>query len=488
MPKPKKPENENSAAAKKKNTKTPATPAPPEAESSLVNLHNSADIESVYAEDSGLSEAEQFEKFVEDEERQSQIDAGLSEIYHDENGNVFDVKTMEMKKGHGPVFLFFRSVGVLAVLAFIGWFGYRFYLAKQAEQPSSVQLVIAGESEVLAGKEVTYAINYKNLDQIAMENLNIDVKLPDNFILSSTEPAGNIATTTWKVDRLDSKRSDQIIIKGRLLGEVGQNAIVLANMTYKPENFSSNFTREASFNTKVTGLGLDLTFDYPSTALLGDEVIASIKYKAQEENYLNGFRISIDPIDNVEFLNNAAATGTAGSSWQIAQASTTEQVQDIRLRFKTKASEKQDVLLVFDYTIDGQKYYTFLKKPMTFEVVDRNLNLNLIMNGSQKDQGVDFGQTLNYSITYANKGETNMKDIVIMANLESDFLDWPTLSDKSNGQVGNGKITWNKDQIPGLADLAPGNEGVIDFTIKVAPAGEIDPAKNYQIKSFARFS
>ncbi|NTU98873.1 hypothetical protein HGA64_02615, partial [Candidatus Falkowbacteria bacterium] len=46
----------------------------------------------------------------------------------------------------------------------------------------------------------------------------------------------------------------------------------------------------------------------------------------------------------------------------------------------------------------------------------------------------------------------------------------------------------NKDQIPGLADLAPGNEGVIDFTIKVAPAGEIDPAKNYQIKSFARFS
>jgi len=431
------------------------------------------------------SETEQFEDFVQNEVRQSQIDAGLEEIYHDEDGNMVDVKTMTMKKGHGLIYRMFISILTLALIAGSGWSLYRFYLTKQVQSNDSVSLSIAGDAETLLGEEKTYTVNYKNLDQVDLKNINIKVTLPENFIITDIQPQAATGTT-WHFDLLGSKRSDQITIKGRIIGEVDQSAIFLASMTYQPANFSSEFTKEASFNSKISGLGLDFNFDYPSNVLVGETNTLTFKYKSQEKSFMPDYRLSIMPADNFEIVG-LSSSSTSSTTWQITGTSTQEKSLEIKFKFKQKLTDKQDIPLVFDYSADGQKYYVFLKKPLPVNVITKNLNLNLIINGSQNDQGVDFGQTLNYSITYANKGEAAMKEIVIMANLQGDFLDWPSLSDKNQGQAGNQLISWSKDQIPALADLAPGNEGTIDFSIKVKPAGEIDPTKNYQIKSYARF-
>ncbi len=476
MPKPKK-TGKNIAPA----------PAPPAAEEKDVVLKNEQSAVSEFVERNlpNTTETEEFEEFVQNEVRQSQIDAGLEEIYHDEDGNMVDVKTMVMKKGHGLIYRGFIMLLTLALIGGAGWSAYRFYLTKQVQENSSVSLTITGDAETLLGEEKTYVISYKNLDQVDMKNINIKATLPENFIVTEMQPQAATGTT-WHFDLLGSKRSDQITIKGRIVGEVDQSAIFLASMSYQPANFSSEFSKEASFNSKISGLGLDFNFDYPANVLVGETNAITVKYKAQEKSFMSDYRLSIEPADNIEIIG--AATGSASTtSWQIASTTVEEKSLAIKFKFKQKTTDKQEINLVFDYSPDGQKYITFLKKPLPFNVITKNLNLNLIINGSQNDQGVDFGQTMNYTITYANKGEANMKEVVIMASLESDFLDWSSLADKNQGQAGNQRITWSSAQIPGLADLAPGNEGTIDFSIKVKPAGEIDPTKNYQIKSYARF-
>ncbi|NTW22133.1 hypothetical protein HGA34_01150 [Candidatus Falkowbacteria bacterium] len=476
MPKPKKTGKNIAPAA--------AAPAP-EANDVVLKNEQSAVSEFVERNLPNTTETEEFEEFVQNEVRQSQIDAGLEEIYHDEDGNMVDVKTMVMKKGHGLIYRGFVTLLTLALIAGAGWSAYRFYLTKQVENNSSVSLSISGDAETLLGEEKTYIISYKNLDQVDLKNINIKATLPDNFIVTETQPQAATGTT-WHIDLLGSKRSDQITIKGRIVGEVGQSAIFLATMSYQPANFSSEFSKEASFNSKISGLGLDLNFDYPSNVLVGETNAITVKYKAQDKSFVPNYRLSIEQAENIEIIG-AASSSASTTSWQVASTTNQEKSLEIKFKFKQKTTDKQEINLVFEYTSDGQKYFTFLKKPLPFNVITKNLNLNLIINGSQNDQGVDFGQTLNYTITYANKGEAAMKEVVIMANLESDFLDWPSLADKNQGQAGNQHITWSKDQIPALADLAPGNEGTIDFSIKVKPAGDIDPTKNYQIKSYARF-
>jgi hypothetical protein len=92
---------------------------------------------------------------------------------------------------------------------------------------------------------------------------------------------------------------------------------------------------------------------------------------------------------------------------------------------------------------------------------------------------------------YANKGETNMKNVVIMAVLESDFLDWVTLVDENKGVEKGNSIIWTKEEIPDLAELKPGQEGMIDFAFTLVSFEEKylnHSVNDFQVKSYAQFN
>lgn len=122
-------------------------------------------------------------------------------------------------------------------------------------------------------------------------------------------------------------------------------------------------------------------------------------------------------------------------------------------------------------------------------MVKNDLNLSLIINKSDKDQGVNFGQVMNYSLSYANKGQKPLEDVVIMAVIEGDAVDWNSLKDLNKGQHTGNNLVWTKTAIPELASLAPGDTGIIDWSMAVKELAKITNKNfNNEIKSYAQFS
>ncbi|MFA7702743.1 MAG: hypothetical protein WCX80_04810, partial [Patescibacteria group bacterium] len=160
----------------------------------------------------------------------------------------------------------------------------------------------------------------------------------------------------------------------------------------------------------------------------------------------------------------------------------------IKYRIKEKTDDQQKITLRLEEKAQNDKYYPFVEKEIIVDVIKSNLNLSLSLNGEKGDQNVNFNDTLNYSLSYSNKGDSLMKDVVIMAVLNSDFLDWGSVKDKNNGQKKKGLITWTRNEIPELRELEAGKEGTIDFSIKVADFNTSDLGKNFTIKSYAQFS
>lgn len=431
-------------------------------------------------------EVEQFEEYAQAEAKESEIENGLSEIYHDDDGKMVDVKTMDIKKGRGLVYKFFAFLFTLALLTGLAWLGYYYFFLRSGDDSSSVSLAISGEPAVEAGKEFYYTVTYKNQDQVEIKDIGLKLTYPENFVFLDASPAAGEKNDSWQISGLAPHRSAEIKIKGKLIGPADASSVILGEMNYTPANFSSQFKKEASFENKISEVGIDFSFDNASAALVGATEEITVKYKARENNYLNAFRLTVEPLPNLEFIKDNA-TATPGV-WQISELTPEEKEIRVKFKFKEKTADSQEIKLNFEYSDDGQKYYSFLEKIITLEVMKRDLNLTLIVNGSRTDQGVDFGQTLNYSIVYANKGQTEMKDIVIMAVLESDFLDWKSLDDKNNGLVKNNTVSWSKAEVPNLASLPANAEGTLDFSLKVAARGEIDLSKDYQIKSYAQFS
>lgn len=450
-------------------------------------------------EKSSQTATDKFQDYIDSEVKSSSIEEGLSEIYQDADGSIVDMKNVGIVHGRSwlyRLFIFLLNASILAAIAWAGY--YYFYQYKSANDTTSVTLEITGPKEIQAGKPFAYTIEYKNLDRIDLKNVSIDASYPENFIFESAVPAPSTSTDTWNINELKMRRSGTIIITGHVIGEVGEHPAISASMSYMPVNFSSEFKKNISFNSVITTIGMSVTFDSPESVLIGDQGQLFITVKPDTENFINSFRITLGKLDNlnvgtgtdplrqgiydIDFKSAASASTSLNPS-----ASTTLSELKIPFSFKERINDKEVLTLNFEYSKDGVIYHTFLKKDILVEVLTKNINLNLLINASKEDQGVDFGAPLNYTIGYANKGDQPIRNLIVMAVIDGELVNWKSLKDSSNGIVSGNKITWTRDQLPGLAELAPGVEGVIDFSLNIASSSLISPAKNYQVKSYARF-
>ena len=463
-------------------------------------------------------EVEAFEEYAENEAKEKEIKDSLTKIYQDDQGNAVDVKKMIIKPKRGLLFNLFTFLVVLFVFGGSIYGAYNYIYLKIINTKPTVALEFDAKKEVAAGEEFNYDLNYKNEDKVGLTKIEIKTTYPENFIFLSSDPAPSRNNNIWEITGLDAHRSDVIRIKGKLVGLADSSNIILADILYTPQNFSSEFKKSTSFETKINNIGLDFSFNNSSSALINETNEIIIKLKAQTENYLDNLRLTVEhpgevQIIGAELANQAVVTSTltgkaaAGfkvelsgpDAWLLSNFGKNENEFKIKFKIKEKKQPSLNLKLKFESPEQASstpavapntpvKYHLFYEKDLAIDVIKSDLNINLIINGSPFDQGADFGQTLNYSINYANKGDAVMKDVIIMAILDSDFLDWRTLLNQTNGLVSGNTISWSKAEIPALTELASGAEGVIDFSLKLKTQAEIDLSKAYQVKSYVQYS
>lgn len=453
------------------------------------------------------TEVENFEKIIEekdselnpvfDEELGEEIEESLNEIYQDDNGDMVDVKKMDVKKKRGFFYWLFMLILVFAALGASAFYYYENYYLQKSANASAVDFSVSGKSDVIAGEEYFYTITYKNTGKIGISDTQIRVNYPENFKILDIYPESvKDNPALWQFDYIPANATNEIKIKGMMIGPKGKTGIIQATMTYVPENFSSEFKKESTFATNIIDVGLEFEFDYVSSVLIGENDEITLRFNARENSYIGNFRITLEPQENLEILahdgkdleNLATYTMERPGVWEITEAGKDEKIMPIRFKFNKKEKDREELVFKFAYKNQDGQYSEFYQETLGFDVMKSDLNLTLIINGAREDGNVNFGDTLHYSLVYKNKGETEMKDVVIMAVLESDFLNWTTLQYEKDGKEKGNTITWTKEEIPDLAAIAKNEEGIIDFSISLMGAGTPNEKREYQVKSYAQFS
>lgn len=448
-----------------------------------------------------------FEKAVLKEVRQEEIDDNLSEIYRDENGELIDVSQVRSKKD----FVFVRVIKNIFVLAVLFCLGYGFYtyFANQFSDTVSVDLVINAPEAVKAGEDFNYTIHYKNNSKFELNSLQLEIKYPENFVLNNISGAGldSVSSTTiqnsFSLPSLPVNGEVDIVISGKLFAKKDSLNLIGASLSYEPGTFSTEFKKEAATSVMINDLGFDLNFEYANAALVSENSQVDLLFSNVKDNFLNDFEISFVFPENISLISPSVSTNTATSSenkltvvktsnliWQVSglASSTATYHLPVQYNINKKVDDSQEIIIRLSKKMSNGKSYIFAEKNIQLNVMNSNLNLTLILNGSKNDSTANFGDTLNYSLVYSNKSDGQLKDIVIMAALKSDFLDWSSFQSNQKGIVGENTITWTKEQIPSLTALAPGEEGVIDFSINIRPYDNSDLGKSFNVTSYAQFN
>ncbi len=432
--------------------------------------------------------------------KEEEIEQGLNEIYQDDNGDLVDVHKLDKIRRRGFFLSIFNAIFLLAVLGGLSYWLYDNWYQKSSLDEKAVDFALAGDTDVVAGEEFEYEIRYKNNNRGALENAKVNIAVPKNFILRVTEPAFGATKGLWEIGRIDAGVEGSLKVKGYMLGRTGDSGVVSAYLAYSPEGFSSEYKKEAFLTSKLIDTGVDIRVEAYESMMIGETEEVLVRFRAMDKNFIDSFRMSLEPQENISILeympketatkNNipyAAFTIDRPGVWEVSGVLDDDHVVPVRLKLGDKAERQQSLRFKFERKADDGQYYEFFYKEVAFEAMKNNLNLTMILNGERSDTGVDFGETLNYSIAYDNQGDTDLKDVVIMAVLDGDYLDWTTLDDKNKGREKASTITWSKEEIPALAEIKQGQEGMIDFSIKVFPFGAVEAKGKAEIGAYAHF-
>ena len=468
------------------------------------------------------NEVNNFERVIGRELREREIDSNLSEIYSDPKGERINVKKMKIKKR--PLFLvrLFKIIFVLTILVLASYLAY-FYLFSNSNDISSLDFKINSPAKVLAGETFSYQINYHNPTKYPFTKLHLELQYPNNFIFESASVKPSSGNSTWNLPDLKAGENLNLTITGRLIALPKSANVIFGHLSYLPSGFSSQFKKDASASTIISGLGFDLNLNSSKTAFLNQNNDLILIFSNVKNNYLGNFDISfslpnytnasvvinknndysspdstfLSRIDNSassspKGLSASSSqmiiTPNGGVNWKISGLYPPIARQEVHLEYKvSKASKDNSIIVRLGKKING-KSYIFWEKKINPQLIKSDLNLALSLNGSENDGAVNFGQKLNYSITYSNHSSNSYKDIVIMAVVKGDFLDWNSVQVKKGGIAKGQTIIWTKNEDPALALIKPGDSGTLDFSLNLSNFKSEDFGKKLSLTSYSQYS
>ncbi len=459
----------------------------------------------------GADEVKLFEEAIKKEVISEETDTNLSAIYHDSRGNLVDVSKVK-KRSRLRLIVLFKKLFVLTIIACAVYGAYYYYFQRPAGTDGIVFKIVAPE-ESSVGTPLSYEIDYQNDSGLALSGVKIEAVLPAGFVFKDSVPAAS-GINSWYLGNVAIGESDKIIINGYLVGAVDSANVVLARMSYTPANFSSEFKKETSANTVISGLGFNVGMDYLNMALIGQSNELKLSFSGFKDNQLSNFYLEVSGSDNFK-INRVGAekpATTTSTKDVVSAASSTPVMGDVQTvgegrwlisNMPTSSDERVTVPVVFGLNsknndseeltvrliqkeVDGNERI-FWEKTVSFEIMKSDLNISLSLNEEKSDQPLDFGSTMNYSLSYSNNGDSTLYDLVLMAVIKGDFVQWTSLRDPLSGSVSGGAIVWTKEELPALAELAPGSKGNIDFSLKVKDFSENDLGRDSIISSYAQY-
>ncbi len=402
--------------------------------------------------------------------------SGISSIYKNQDGTLPDISHLDVQRTGRWKIITFTFLFILAIIAGIAWLWYVLVNIGGPVSSQSIELEIISSQNVASGDEVEYQIKYTNVDKVTLQNVEIIARYPRGFeFVSSSPESSNSFNSAWSLGALEAGQAGTIVIKGRLIGEVGSLKKIDATISFQPENFSSVFKETASFSSQINSSIVQVEIIGPEQILSDEEVTYLLRYKNTSDRDLQNIQIKAEYPANFVFKESfpeaffeEGAARNFNNTWYVNSLGKGQEGEIEVVGSYTYDENNQEINFIaqIGFTDEDTGQLSLQQEVSSLtKVIGQNLLLNLIINGSSQDQPINFNQKLTYSIVYKNLGREDIDDLEITAELLSDVLNWDTLEDKHGGKVIANKIVWDKDSIAALDLVRPLDEGTIDFTI-----------------------
>lgn len=441
-----------------------------------------------------------FEKALDREVRNNEIDNNLSEIYSDKKGDLINVQKMKVKRRQLFIIRFFKKLLFLTILVAFSYLAYSYFFST-GDSSGKVELSVTAPEKIKVGEEFSYLIEYHNPGKTNLSKVYLELQYPDNFIITNFSSEPENGDYGWSISSIAPGEKGTIKITGQLINKADSVNIITARLSYSSADYSAQFKKEESASTILSDFGFKADLDYSQTAFIGQDNEVKLIFSDMQENFLGDFQLSFSLPEetNVSLTSlvkegegekdsSLTITKSGGASWQISNLRPELGRQEIPIIYKVNTGiVNPEIKVRLEKKMPDGQAYIFWEKSFKPELVKSDLNLTMFVNGVKSDSAINFGQKLQYVLSYSNQGSTAFKDVVILASLKSDFLNFNSLKMTTPGEVKNNTIIWTKKEISALEEIKPGQSGEITFSIDLSDFNDSDFGKDLAVTSYAQY-
>jgi hypothetical protein len=382
------------------------------------------------------------------------------------------------------IFLMKRPILIILALAAMVGIAGLYYYQRNSYSKEILKLEILAPEEADLLEEIEYIVKYKNNGNTRLEEPQLIFEFPSNS-LPTEETSLRI---TKSLDDLGGAiypgEEKTLHLKTRLLGKEGEAKTAKAILTYRPKNLKAYYESSTTFTTVITKVPLTFEFDLPTSIESGKDLRFQLNYFSNAEYPLSDLSVTVEYPSGFEFVDSTPSA-LEKTEWDVGLLNKAEGGRiEISGRLAGEIGEEK----VFQAKIGSWREGEFvLIKEITkgISIAKPSLYISQQINGNPQ-YIASPGDLLHYQIFFKNIGEELLSNLFLIAGLEGKAFDFETLkSPEGDFEPGDNSIIFDWKRVHSLQFLDAGDEGMVEFWIKLKDEWEIKDSrdKNPTIKS-----
>lgn len=370
--------------------------------------------------------------------------------------------------------------GLLLVIAIV----VGFYKIKQAFYSSEGVIVsLSGPAQIKSGSMVDYEISYENKNRADLENVALRITYPEGFkpeVGGEFKSDGTMASIL-DVGMIKSKSKGSVIFRGQIYSPRGNLINLKAELGYMPSTISTKFVASGQLAVMVSSVPIALEMMAPQNISSNDEVNYLLTYKNEGTEVFENVRIKLDYPEGFTFSSSDPGASEGNNIWYIGNLAGGQSGKIVAVgKLEGIGGDVRRARAVIGMDSAGQ-FVEYNEEDAETKIVASPLTIKQSVNGLM-ELVANAGDSLRFKINYKNEGVIGLRDVVVTEHIDSPVLDYATL-DIGGGayDAGSKTITWKASDFKELKNLAPGEGGVIEFSVRVK---EVIPVTNSNDKNF----
>lgn len=400
-----------------------------------------------------------------------EIEQELRKIYM-KDGKLPNFQKFDHEKKSKKKLFLIGMIAFFAVLAVSAWAG--FFILKPYERfgGKGVRFEIEGPKKIISGKASDITLSYFNNEGVPLAEASVNLLLTPGYIIKESSPE-QTEPGVWNLGSLEKGEKGKINVKIIFIGEEDDKATLTGSMNYRPANFNSEFEKIASYTGTINEIILGIEAEGAIEAEPGEEIEYKIIYKNLSDEEI--FNVAVNPVLPEQFIfATSTPAPNKGKIWYFEKLAP-EAEGEIILKGSYSSEISGEINQKFEvgFVIDENTFVAQEDVEIPLTILKSDLILTLLVNGG-RGGSANFGDTLNYLISFKNDGEEKLEDVELKVIFEPSPiingrspLNWGSLEEDYGATKKEFELLWDGHDMSKLNELNIGEEGTMDFSLNL---------------------